>query len=177
MCSVLGHWLDLNGDYQIQTISNQNTEGMITFSRFYEFFILFQQRQNTSCGSNLSLYGFEQKVGRICFHFYLQFNNSLHGSLERPSLPTLWYLREHRENRVASRCALSWIIFFPKTLKLFEPLCPSLIRGYTDMRISLLCFVLFRENDPWHLAKVTWLGALRAAPPLPTKAFSQPMLP
>lgn len=88
-----------------------------------------------------------------------------------------WYLREHRENRVASRCALSWIIFFPKTLKLFEPLCPSLIRGYTDMRISLLCFVLFRENDPWHLAKVTWLGALRAAPPLPTKAFSQPMLP
>lgn len=142
VCSVLGHWLDLNGVYQLERPSNQNTEGVITFFHFYEFFILFQQRQNTSWRSNLSLYGFEQKVGRICFNVYLQFNDSFHGSLERPSLSTLWYLQEHQENQVTSWGALSGIIFFPKTLKLFGPLCLPLIRRYRDMRILLLWFVL-----------------------------------
>lgn len=87
--------------------------------------------------------GLNRRSEGMCFNFHLQFNYSLHGSLERPSLPTLRYLLEHQENRAASCSALSGIIFFPQTLKLFEPLCLLLIRGYTDMRILLLCFVLF----------------------------------
>lgn len=46
--------------------------------------------------------GLNRRSEGMCFNFHLQFNYSLHGSLERPSLPTLCYLPGHQENRAAS---------------------------------------------------------------------------
>lgn len=75
------------------------------------------------------------------------------------------------------RCSV-WNYILSRDFKLLEPLCLSVIRGYTDMRVLLLSFVLFRVNDPWHLAKITWLSSLGQSPRIHThiKAFSRTML-
>lgn len=59
---MLSHSPDLNVVSPIKKVSNHKIGGTITFSHFYEFFILFQNHQNALCGSSLSLLRFEQKV-------------------------------------------------------------------------------------------------------------------
>lgn len=106
VCSVLSHRLDLNGAYQIRTVSHQNTEGTITFSHFYEFFILFQQRQNRIMWvKSQSLWVWTEGRKNV---FQLPFAIQLQPPWEpwAAFTPHTLLSSEHQENRAASCNAL-----------------------------------------------------------------------
>lgn len=123
---------------------------MITFSHFYEFFILFQDSQNVLCRSSLTLLRFEQKVKENIF------STSICNSTTPPFKPLGAFTPQALVSSGGSEGEWSiWLkssvwnfmIFF-KTLELRGLLFLSLIRRYSYTKILLLCFVISRIELP-----------------------------
>lgn len=142
-------------------------------------FSFYSSRGKTaSCGSNLSLYGLEQKVGRNVFQlpFAIQ--------LQPPWEPWAAFTPHTPLSSGASgesssqlQCAV-WNYILPSDLKIIWaslPLADKRVYWYEDFTF-VFCSFFFRANDPWHLVQITWLSASRAMLPLPSKAFSWEML-
>lgn len=130
--------------------SNHKIWGMITFSHFYEFFILFQNHQNVLCGSSLSFLRCEQKVEETISQPRFAIQRVLGGepSGAYPPQALLSSGGSEGESRIQCRSSVQNCILFSKTFNILGLLCLSLITGHSCTKSLLLCFALSRVDNP-----------------------------
>lgn len=141
---MLSHSPDLNIVSPLKKVSNYNTGGMITFSHFYEFFILFQNHQNVLCGSSLSLLRFEQKVegnvSQLRFAIQLVSGGEPSGAFTPQAL--LSSGGSEGESGIQLRSSVQYYILFYENLNTLGLLFLSLPTGHSYIKSLLLCCVL-----------------------------------